>query len=76
MYGSLFVRGMTKPENEQPKDENELEIFHLTYISFNLICALLLNYVMFGIIHEHYPRDKEYKELTELINEYKLNMSK
>lgn len=76
MYGSLFARGMTKPENEQPADEKELEIFQLTYISFNLICALLLNYVMFGIIHKHYPRDKEYQELTEIIEEYKLSMSK
>lgn len=76
MYGSLFVRGMTKPESEQPSTEEELEKFQLTYISFNLICALLLNYVMFGIINTHYPREKEYQELTELIKEYRLSMSK
>lgn len=76
LYGSLFVRGMTKPDNEQPNNEKELEIFQLTYISFNLICALLLNYVMFGIIHKHYPREKEFQELTTIINEYKLTMSK
>ncbi len=74
MFGSLFVRGMTKPESEQPQTEEELEKFQVTYISFNLICALLLNWVTFSIVHNHYPRKKEFDELSKIIREFKLTL--
>jgi hypothetical protein len=75
MFGSLFARGMTRPEAEQPNDEDELEKFHITYISFNLICVLLLNYVVFEIIHKHYPREADLKELKEIIKNFNITLS-
>lgn len=68
MFGSLFSRGMTKPESEQPNDEQELEKYHITYISFNLICVMLLIYSVFSIINSHYPRSDEFEELKTVIN--------
>ena len=63
---------MTKPENEQPNDENELEIFHKTRISFILMYTILLNYVMFEIINYHYPHENESQELAELIKDFRI----
>ncbi len=74
LFGSLFARGMTKPENEQPSTESELETFHKTRISFVLMCAILLNHVMFEIINYHYPREAESKELAELIKDFRLTL--
>lgn len=74
LFGSLFARGMTKPESEQPKDEKELEEFHRTRISFVLICTILMNYVTFQIINEHYPRQKELDELADLIKDFRITL--
>ncbi|WP_072875807.1 DUF5677 domain-containing protein [Flagellimonas taeanensis] len=74
LFGGLFSRGMTKPENEQPNDENELEVFHKTRISFILMCTILLNYVMFEIINFHFPRDKESKELADLVKNFRITL--
>ncbi|MBT2162310.1 DUF5677 domain-containing protein [Zobellia barbeyronii] len=74
LFGSLFARGMTKPESEQPNDEKELKKFHRTRISFILICSILLNYVTLYIINRHYPRQKEMEELAELIKDFRITM--
>lgn len=74
LFGSLFARGMTKPESEQPNDEKELKIFHRTKISFVLICSILLNYVTFDIINKHYPRQNEMDKLSELIKDFRITM--
>ena len=74
LFGSLFSRGMTKPEKEQPNDEKELEVFHKTRICFVLMCSILLNYVMFEIINHHYPRENESKELSELIKDFRITL--
>jgi len=74
LFGSLFARGMTKPEREQPNNENELEVFHRTMISFILICSILLNYVTFFIINKHYPRLKELEDLSELIKDFRITL--
>lgn len=76
MYGSLFSRGMTRPENEQPKNEDELRKYQITYITFTLICVILLNYVMFSIIHSHYNRNVDFDKLTEIIKEFRLSLYK
>lgn len=74
LFGSLFARGLTKPESEQPNNENELEEFHRTRISFVLICSILLNYVTLDIINIHYPRQTELDELTELIKDFRITL--
>lgn len=76
LFGSLFARGMPKPENEQPNDEQELEIFHRTRISFVLVCTILLNYVTFYIINEHYPRQEELDNLSEIIKDFRITLLK
>lgn len=74
LFGSLFSRGMTKPEQEQPNNEKELMTFHTTRVSFVLMCSLLLNYVMFEIIHHDYPRQKEMDELAELVKDFRITL--
>lgn len=76
LFGSLFARGMTKPEQEQPNNKEELESFHVTRISFVLICSILLCYVMFEIIHCDYPRQSEMNELQELIKDFRTSLFK
>jgi hypothetical protein len=74
LFGSLFARGLTKPESEQPNNENELEVFHRTRISFVLICSILLNYVTLDIINKHYPRQTELDEISELIKDFRITL--
>lgn len=74
LFGSLFARGMTKPEREQPTNEIELEILQRTRISFVLICSILLNYVTFSIVNEHYPRQPELDKLSEIIKDFRITL--